>query len=121
MIVSGGTSASYYRCESHTRRGLCTNDLSVREDVLRASLLDELRHRLASDEGILHARKRIVERLAEIDRDHGGELRERRARLDKAEKDIDKLIDFVTEDGTKNRGIQQSVARAGFEPATFGL
>jgi site-specific DNA recombinase len=97
MIVSGGTSASYYRCEGHTRRGVCKNDLSVREEVVRSSLLDELRHRLASEQGILHARKRLVERLGEIARDQGGELRERRTRLDKVERDIEKLIDFVTE------------------------
>jgi hypothetical protein len=52
MVVAGGSSATYYRCEGHSRRGICKNGLSVREIVLRESLLDELRVRLASDKGL---------------------------------------------------------------------
>jgi hypothetical protein len=48
----------------------------VRESVVRASLLDELRHRLASDQGFAHARKRLAERLGEIEREKVATLRE---------------------------------------------
>ena len=42
MVISGGSGANaYYRCESHNKRGTCKNALSVRESVLRESLLDE--------------------------------------------------------------------------------
>lgn len=80
----------------------CTNACSVREDVVRTSLLDELRYRLTSAKGLAHARKRIAERLGEVTREQGGEFRERRASLEKIEANIAKLIDFVTQGlGTK--------------------
>ena len=49
MVISGGSTDVYYRCEGYAKRGVCTNGLSVRESVVRACLLDELaqtsRHR----------------------------------------------------------------------------
>lgn len=49
-----------------------------------------------------YARKRIAERLGEIAREQGGEVREHRAALDKTERAIAKLVDFITEgNGTK--------------------
>jgi hypothetical protein len=96
MVASGGSSATYFRCEGHSRRGICKNALSVREDVARTSLLDELRHRLTSENGLARAQKRLAQRLGELAREQGGELREQRARVDKAERDIAKLLEFVT-------------------------
>ncbi len=68
---------------------------SVRENILRTCLLDELRRRLCSEDGIAHARKRLAERLGELTRENGDKVRERRARLDKVEREIGNLIDFV--------------------------
>ncbi|WP_394850894.1 recombinase family protein [Pendulispora brunnea] len=97
-IIGGGSGgAAYYRCEASAKRGTCTNRLSVREDVVRASLLDELRHRLASSDGIAYARKRIAERLGEFERERDTERREKRARLEKVEQRIHKLVDFIAE------------------------
>jgi site-specific DNA recombinase len=102
IVISGGSSTAYYRCQDHAKRGTCVNALSVREDVLRASLLEELRHRLTSEKGLAHARKRIAERLGELTRGQGGELRELRASVEKVEQQVAKLVDFVTEGhGTK--------------------
>lgn len=95
VVVSGGSSATYYRCESHSKRGTCANALSVRENVLRTCLLDELRRRLCSEDGIARARRRLAERLGELTRENGDKVRERRARLDKVEREIGNLIDFV--------------------------
>jgi len=58
---TSGSPCPYYRCEAHNKRGNCKNALSVRESIVRESLLDEIRHRLASDDGLRHARKRIAE------------------------------------------------------------
>jgi hypothetical protein len=98
MVICGGSgSSSYYRCETHNKRGTCANDLSVREAVVRESLLDEIRHRLASDDGIRHARKCIAEVLGEIARETGSKRGEHRARLDKLETQIARVVDCVAE------------------------
>jgi len=97
MIVSGGSNDAYYRCEGHARRGVCTNNLSVRESVVRAGLLDELRRRLTSDRGVAYARKMLVEKLADISRRQHAEAQERRERVDKLTRQIDKLVDYVVE------------------------
>lgn len=57
MVISGGSNDVYYRCERYAKRGACKNALSVRESIVRTALLDELRHRLLSDQGIAYARK----------------------------------------------------------------
>lgn len=102
MVISGGSSTAYYRCQEYSKRRLCKNGVSVREDVLRTSLLDELRHRLASSDGLAYARKRIAERLGTLSREQGGEMRERRRALETIEANIAKLVDFVTQGlGTK--------------------
>ena len=97
MVISGGSGSAYYRCEGHAKRGTCKNDLSVKEVVVRSSLLDELRHRLAASDGILYARKRIAERLGELKRTLDTELREHRARLEKLERTIDRYVEFIAE------------------------
>lgn len=102
MVISGGSSTAYYRCQESMKRRTCTNRISVREDVLRASLLDEIRHRLASSKGLAYARKRIAERLGELSREQGGEIRERRRALETTEAKIANLVDFVAQGrGTK--------------------
>lgn len=102
MVISGGSSTAYYRCQEYSKRRLCTNGVSVREDVLRTSLLDELRHRLTSSEGLAYARTRVAERLGSLSRERGGESRERRRVLEKLEANIAKLVEFVAQGlGTK--------------------
>jgi site-specific DNA recombinase len=98
MIVSGGSNDVYYRCEGHARRGLCTNALSVRESVVRASLLDEPRRRLVSDRGLAYARKRLAEKLGDLSREQDAEIRERTQRLAKLDAQISKLVDFIAEE-----------------------
>jgi hypothetical protein len=98
MVICGGSGGnSYYRCEAHNKRGTCKNDLSVRESVLRESLLDEIRHRLASDDGIRYARKRITEALAKLARESGETRRQHRERMEKLEAQITRVVDCIAE------------------------
>jgi hypothetical protein len=98
MVICGGSGSNpYYRCETRNKRKNCTNDLSVRESVVRESLLDEIRHRLASEEGVRYARKRIAEVLGKLARERGSRRREHRARLEKLEGQIAKVVDFIAE------------------------
>ena len=76
MVISGGSGGNaYYRCEAYNKRGTCKNALSVREAVVRQNLLDEIRHRLVSSEGVQHARKVIAERLGQVAHEGGQEAR----------------------------------------------
>jgi DNA invertase Pin-like site-specific DNA recombinase len=104
MVVSGGSNDAYYRCEGHAKRGICPNALSVRESVVRANILDELRRRLFSDQGIAYARKKLAERLGELERDRDSELRAGRQKLAKLERQIAHLIDFIA-DGGRSPGL----------------
>jgi len=88
--------------EGHARRGLCTNALSVRESVVRASLLDGLRRRLVSDRGLAYARKRVAEKLGELSREQDAEIRERTQRLAKLDAQIAKLVDFIAEENASS-------------------
>ena len=92
MVVSGGSNDAYYRCEGHAKRGICPNALSVRESIVRTNVLDELRRRLFSDQRIAYARKRLAERLGELERDRDRELRVAEQKLEKLERQIAHLI-----------------------------
>lgn len=118
MVISGGSGANeYYRCEAHNKRGTCKNDLSVREAVLRASLLDEIRHRLTSEDGIRHARKTIAERLGSLARESGSKRKEHRARLEKLETQIARLVDLIAE-GERSTAVRDRLHALEREAAT---
>jgi hypothetical protein len=106
MVISGGSSKQYYRCSDRVKRGTCTNSLSVPEDVTRASLLEELRHRLASPMGIAYARKRFAERLGELERTRKVDTAGYR-HLDMLEGQIAKLVDFIAEGGASSAVAQR--------------
>lgn len=108
MIIGGGSTEPYYRCEGHAKRGVCTNTLSVRESVVRTNILDELRRRLFSDNGIAYARKQLAERLGSIERERAGELRVQRQKVDKVVRQRDQLIDFIA-DGGRYAGLAEKL------------
>ena len=97
MVIGGGSNDAYYRCEGHSKRGNCANALSVRESIVRTSLLDELRHRLVSDQGIAYARKRLAETIGELSRTRDTELKQRRKQLDKLVAQVDQLVTLCCE------------------------
>jgi DNA invertase Pin-like site-specific DNA recombinase len=97
MQIAGGSAAMYYRCANNVKRGTCKNKLSVREDVARQSILAELRHRLTSDQGIAHARKRIAERLGDLSRQQGVATRRYKQRVADLAQQIEQLVDAVAQ------------------------
>jgi site-specific DNA recombinase len=98
MVISGGGGhAQYCRCEASGKRGTCANKRSVREDVLRTNLLDELRRRLTSKDHIAYARKKATEMIATMSRTQGAEVKERRKQLAKVNDRIEKLVDFIAD------------------------
>jgi site-specific DNA recombinase len=104
MIINGGTSARYFRCSDHARRGTCANGLCVKEGVARERILAAIRDRLSCPEGIARARKRLAERLGEFGRTQGAEVAERRQRLARTEQRIARLVQFIA-DGDRSDAV----------------
>jgi hypothetical protein len=63
-----GSTHRYIRCPTNKTKGnsVCRNGTSLREDIVRPILLDGIRERLLSADGVAYMRKRIAEEL----RDH---------------------------------------------------
>jgi DNA invertase Pin-like site-specific DNA recombinase len=104
MIINGGGATRYYRCADYAHRRTCSNGLGVRETIARQCILDAIRARLTSPEGIAHARKRVAERLGELGREHTAELQERRSRLARTEARIAGLVQFIA-DGDRSQAV----------------
>jgi len=95
MTISRGTSAHYYGCGDHKKRGTCANKRSLREDVARRRLLEALAFRYRTPAAIAFLRQAIVDQLASMSRVGSNELGERRGRLARTEERIAKLIAFI--------------------------
>lgn len=92
MVISGGSSAAYYKCVDFKKRGTCSNSLSVREDIARRRIFDALVERLNRPKAIDHLRKRLAQQLGELGRRLGGDIAERRERLARTEQRIRNLL-----------------------------
>ena len=103
LTIYGGRTR-FYRCSTHHNKGLCENDLRVRESVLREVTLDAIRTKLQSSEQIAHVRKAIAERLRDYSRTLDAELRDRRDRLKRTEERIKGLVTFIA-DGDRSEYI----------------
>ena len=103
LTIYGGRTR-FYRCSTHHNKGLCTNDLRMREQVLREVTLDAIRKQLQGPEQVAHVRKAIAERLRDYSRTLDAELRERRERLKRTEDRIKGLVTFIA-DGERSEYI----------------
>ncbi len=108
MIISRGTSAGYYACADHRKRGTCKNGKSVREDAARRTIFDVLRRELFTPEAVEYLRKKIAERLGEMGRTSTEELRDRAGRLERTEGRIRRLVHFIAE-GDDSKAIRSTL------------
>lgn len=97
MIICGGSSASYYRCEGNVKRGICKNALSVREEIVRESILGELRRRLLREDALKEARSTMAEWLGGLRRRRDAERNEVLARVEKNEAHAERLVDGIAD------------------------
>ena len=96
MTIYGGTSR-YYRCATHFGKGTCTNDLRVREEVLRGDCLDQIREEIQTPQAIEYVRRKIGELLRSYTRDMDKELAERKDRLQRTEDRLKGLVGFIAD------------------------
>lgn len=95
MAIHGG--GLYYRCSTASSRGTCSNRLTVREDVVRAAVLEQVRATLCAPELLADVRATMLEVLAEESGAAAGELPARREQLARLEAKIERLVDAITE------------------------
>ena len=97
MTIYGGGKSRYYRCATHFGKGTCTNDLRVREEVLRGDCLDLLREEIQTPQAIEYIRRKIGELLRSYTRDMDKEHAERKDRLQRTEDRIKGLVGFIAD------------------------
>jgi site-specific DNA recombinase len=95
MTMMGGLKYRYYRCQANKTKGICPNTRTIREDIARPRILDAIRERLLSPEGVAHTRRRIAEELRDYSQKLDAELRERKERLKRTEEKMAGLVDFI--------------------------
>ncbi|MGN6108608.1 MAG: recombinase zinc beta ribbon domain-containing protein, partial [Kofleriaceae bacterium] len=103
LTIYGGRQR-YYRCSTHHTKGMCNNDLRVREEVLRDVALGAIRKQLQSSEQVARVRKEIAQRLRDYSQTLDAEVREHRGRLTRTEDRIKGLIQFIA-DGERSEYI----------------
>lgn len=66
MSLSAGSSAAYYRCQVNRTKGesVCSNRVSIREDVARLQILGGIQNFMLGQQGIAQLRVRLTEELA---------------------------------------------------------
>lgn len=103
LTIYGGRQR-YYRCSTAHAKGMCKNDLRVREEVLRDVALGEIRKQLQSADQVARVRKEIAQRLRDYSQTLDTEIRDRRARLNRTEDRIKGLVSFIA-DGERSEYI----------------
>lgn len=94
-ICGGDADRRYYRCSHNRARRTCPNSSSILERVVRERLLEAIRARVQTPEGIAYVRKRVALQLREAMRTHQADVDERRARLARTEDRIRNLIELL--------------------------
>lgn len=111
MVIFSGSHQRYYRCGANAKRGTCGNKLSVREDVLRNAMLDELRQRLTTPEAVEYLKRRIEAALQNGSNASEDELERCRVRLGEVEQRVEHLVDFVAA-GDGSPAVRDALRRA---------
>ncbi|MEO7735057.1 MAG: recombinase family protein, partial [Kofleriaceae bacterium] len=95
MTIMGGSSCRYYACATNRTKGTCTNRRAIKEPVARTRILDAIRERLTSKDGIAHVRKAVAEYLGDYSRNLEADIKDRRDRIKRTEDKIHGLVEFI--------------------------
>jgi site-specific DNA recombinase len=121
MIIAGGSPNRIYRCSGHRDRGVCTNNLHVRADILRDAVFGELQKILLDDAAVFYARKRWAERQGQASRKRTEEVRGAEGEIQTVEAQIRRLLDFImsTDDGTSLGAVREALRERQLEKAAL--
>jgi site-specific DNA recombinase len=99
-----GSNYTAYRCATRLKKGICGNDLLVREDVLRKECLDAIAETIRTPANVEYVREQVAERIKNHGKEIKNEVAHRRERLERAEARTKELIDLMTS-GIKSKTI----------------
>jgi site-specific DNA recombinase len=97
MTIIGGSSLRYYACSTSRTKGTCANRRTIKEPIARTRILDAIRERLTSKDGIAHVRHAVAEHLRDYSRNLDNDIKERRERIKRTEDKIRGLIEFISQ------------------------
>lgn len=118
MVDAGGSSSRYYRCSAASTGGACRNQQKVREDVLVAAAVAELKRLLFDTDLREQLRLKIERRIATYRSRSGTEKRSLEKELTRLEAETDRLVSFIrTTDSSSSPGAFDAV-RASLEKVT---
>lgn len=108
MTIMGGSSCRYYACATRRTKGTCTNRTALKEPLVRARILEAIRSRLSSQEGVAQVRQMVVDHLRDYSKNLDGEIRDRRQRVARTEEKIRGLVDFIAT-GDRSEYVQSTL------------
>ena len=97
MTIIGGSTCRYYACATNRTKGTCDYRHSIKEPIARERILDAVRERLTSADGVTHVRQLVAEYLRGYSRNLDADIKDRRDRIKRTEDKIRGLIDFVSQ------------------------
>jgi site-specific DNA recombinase len=108
MIITGGSSARYYRCGDHKKRGNCPNKLSVKEEIARTCIFNAIRNHFSSAAAVDFVRHEIADELGKMNRELAAALKHHGELLARTETRIGGLIEFISR-GDQSDYIRQTL------------
>jgi DNA invertase Pin-like site-specific DNA recombinase len=108
MVITRGTSAAYFVCGDHKKRGTCTNSTLLRDDVAQTAIIDAIRKPLFTPTGVTFLRKKIAERLRTRAQRAEADATERLERLRRTEERIHGLVKFIA-DGDDSKYVRETL------------
>ena len=74
MVIAGARNEHRYYVCSNYRRGRCNNAKSVPAARVKQRMMESIKERLCSPEGISYARKKVAEHLGEVERNREAQM-----------------------------------------------
>jgi Arc/MetJ-type ribon-helix-helix transcriptional regulator len=108
MVITGGSSARYYRCGDTKKRGTCSNKLSVKEEIARTCIFNAIRSHFSSVEAVDFVRHEIADELGKMNRELAPALKHHGELLARTETRIGGLIEFISH-GDQSDYIRQTL------------
>ncbi len=90
-------SQHHFGCASARNKGTCSNNRTIRRDVLEATVLNGLQHHLMDDELLSVFCEEYTKHINSLRMAESGDRAKDQARLGKITRDLDRLVDAIIE------------------------
>src|SRR5208283_4328312 len=111
IIASGGGKKPKYVCSGYFNRGICSNNLYIRQDELEERLLGRMRSELLEPDSINRAIEQFGRQLRSSLAGLSNDLTEMRSRKEKLEREIRNLTAAIAESEHSKYMVEEIVVR----------